>query len=658
MKFLLKRSKSWLVALLLACLLPLAAQASAADIMTAAELRPGMRGYAKTVVEGTRIGTFDLEILGVFKESDEDDGKIIAQASGPLIDAVGGVLQGMSGSPVYIDGKLIGAVSGGWKEIDNRTCIITPIADMLKVWNLPDAKSQSKIKQVDLKPPQPKEKKKPAAQAKAPAGEKTPLAGEKKAQKDGETQEKQPPKAAQPKPPAPAKKAPERAKPDGGKAEAPKALSTPLLVSGFSAPGLRMLEEKLAPFQIAPYAAGGQSAGGFAAGGASLEPGSAIGVQLVRGDISMAAIGTVTLVEDGKVLAFGHPFLRKGNVNYFMTDAEIVATASGVSAGFKIGSPGRMLGRINQDRSSAVAGVIGAYPSVIPLEVRVEDVQSKKQKTYAMQIAYDEDLAAALVASMVYNAIDKTIDRVGDGTASVAFEIMTSGAPGGRLKRDNMFYNAQDVGPQAIGEIFQAMGLLASNAMEEADIVSVKVNVKIDEARKTASIVEATPDKASVKAGETVRLKLRLKPYRAAEELLVVPYTIPKQQSPGMLNLEVRGGGLVSLAQLLMQQQGIDLSAEEDKTKPLQTMVKEFLETNKNNEIVIAPSLMPEAMNPAAAGAARPAPPKAVAAKAPEETAQETAAPAKESAQQAQSKHATRYIIDNVVRTAIQVTAK
>lgn len=656
MKFLLKRSKSWLIALLLACVLPLAAQASAADIMTAAELRPGMRGYAKTVVEGTQIETFDLEILGVFKESDEEDGKIIAQASGPLIDAVGGVLQGMSGSPVYIDGRLIGAVSGGWKDIDNRTCIITPIADMLKVWNLPDSKGQSKIKQVNLKPPQ----KEPAAQAKAPDGEKKPQSDEKAASKDGkqkkekQKKEKQPSQAAQrPVQAAPAKKTPESAKPqkEGGKAE-PKALSTPLLVSGFGSPGLKLLEEKLAPFQIAPYAAGGQSAGSGAGG--VLEPGSAIGVQLVRGDISMAAIGTVTLVEDGKVLAFGHPFLRKGNVNYFMTDAQIVATASGASAGFKIGSPGRLLGRINQDRSSAVAGVVGAYPSVIPLEVRVADAQSKKQKTYAMQIAYDEDLAAALVASMVYNAIDKTIDRVGDGTASVAFEIMTSGAPGGKLRRDNMFYNAQDVGPQAISEIFQAMGLLASNAMEEADIVSVKVDVKIDEGRKTASIIEAVPDKASVKAGETVRLKLRLKPYRAAEEILVVPYTVPKHQAPGMLNLEARGGGLVSLAQLLMQQQGIDLSAEEDKTKPLQTMVKEFLETNKNNEIVIAPSLVPEAMQPAAAGAAGPAPVKAAAAKAQEEAA----APAKEDAQKAQSKHATRYIIDNVVRTAIQVTAK
>lgn len=646
MKFLLKRSKSWLIALLLVCILPLAGQVSAADIMTADQLRPGMRGYAKTVVEGSQIDVFDLEILGVFKESEDEDGKIIAKASGPVIEAVGGVLQGMSGSPVYVDGKLIGAVSGGWKDIDNRTCIITPIADMLKIWNLPDSKGQSKIKQVDLKPPKKQEK---ASSAK--------VNGDAKAQQDkGEKkpkQQTQPVPAQKPDKAAPMKKISKQPKAED--AAQAKALAAPLMVSGFGPAGLRLLEDKLAPYQIAPYAAGGQSAN--LTGGAPLEPGSAIGVQLVRGDISMAAIGTVTLVEDGKVLAFGHPFLRKGNVNYFMTDAQIVATASGTSAGFKIGAPGRLLGRINQDRGSAVAGVLGAYPSVIPLEVRVEDLQSKKQKTYVMQVAYDEDLAAALVASMVYNAIDKTIDRVGEGTARVAFEIMTSGAPGGKLRRDNMFFNAQDVGPQAIGEIFQAMGILTSNAMEEADIVSVKVDVKIDEARKTASIIEAIPDKPSVKAGETVRLKLRIKPYRAAEEVLVVPYTIPKHQSPGMLNLEVRGGGLVSLAQLLMQQQGIDLSAEEDKTKPLQTMVQEFLETNKNNEIVVAPSLVPEAMQAAAGGAARPAATPAPV-KVQEEAVPEVAVSAKADAQKVQAKHATGYIIDNVVRAAIQVTAK
>lgn len=655
MKFLIKRIKGWLIAALLLCLLPVSAQVSAADILTADQLRPGMRGYAKTVVEGVQIDTFDLEILGVFKENDEEEGRIIARASGPVIDAVGGVLQGMSGSPVYIDGKLVGAVSGGWKDIDNKTCIITPIADMLRVWNLPDVKGKNRIKQVELKPKQ-AAKAESAAETKAQAEAKQDT---KAAEKDKPTAQKQPEKAAAQKPreAVPAQEPPKKAKSPKEKTEKqPQDLAAPLMVSGFSPAGLQVLEEKLAPFQLTPYAAGGQSFGAASGSAAELEPGSAIGVQLVRGDISMAAIGTVTLVEDGKVLAFGHPFLRKGNVNYFMTDAQIVTTASGASAGFKIGTPGRMLGRINQDRGSAVAGVLGAYPSVIPLQVRVEDAQSRKQKSYAMQIAYDENLAAALVASMVYNAVDKTIDRVGAGTARVAFEIMTNGASGGKLRRDNMFYNAQDVGPQAISEIFQAMQLLCVNAMEEADIVSVKVDVKIDEARKTASILEAIPDKPSVKAGETVNLKLKLKPYRAAEELLIVPYTVPKHQSPGMLNLEARGGGLISLAQLLMQQQGVDLSAEEDKTKPLTTLVREFLDTNKNNEIVIAPSFAPEAMQ---AAAARQAASKAAPSVAPTEEEQAQAAPAVQGGGAgAQSKHATRYIIDNVVRTAIQVTAK
>lgn len=593
--------KRGIVLLLIGLLLPVAAVGAAPVMLTADQLQPGMQGIAKTVIEGTRIDTFNIEVVGVLKDSSDNDGKIIARASGAVIDKTGGVLQGMSGSPVYIDGKLIGAVSGGWKEIDSRTCIITPIADMLNVWNMPDTKNKDKIKQVDLKAPLKPETEAPEKESANPAEE----SAAKKEQQD---------------------------------------LATPLMVSGFSEAGLNMLTDKLKPFQMIPYSVGG-------AGGSTppvtIEAGSSIAAELVRGDISMSAIGTVTAVEDGKVLAFGHPFLRKGNVNYFMSDAQIITTASGTNAGFKIGTPGNLVGRINQDRSAAIAGVLGQYPSVIPLQIKVEDVQLNKRKTYSMQIAYDEDLVSTLVTSMVYNAMDKTIDRLGEGTAAVSFEIMTNGSADGKIKRDNMFYSAQDVGQLAVSELFQALNLLYSNTMREVDVVSVKVNIKIDENRKTASVIEAVPDKPSVKAGETVNLKLKVQPYRGTEEILIVPYVVPKHQAAGTMMLEVRGGGLVSLAQLMMMQQGIDFSAEEDKTKPLEVMVKEFLETNKNNEIIISPSVLPE--DPSTANVPK------VPAKQARQPEKEENKPAKDAPGTAQTKHATGYIIDNITRTSIQI---
>lgn len=628
---LVKLIRIWMLLLAAAVALPLNGVNASPETLSANQLRPGMIGYAKTVIEGTRIDTFTVEIVGVMQEAKGSEGRIIARVSGDVIDKTGGVLQGMSGSPVYIDGKLIGAISGGWKDIDNRSCIITPIADMLQLWNMPDLKRDNKIKQVDLK-------------GAADAAE----------EKKDEGIKKQEENAAESDADTAAKGAADKAEQDAKNLEQP--LAAPLMVSGFGKAGLEFLSKNLEPFQMVPYAAGGN--GGQSAP-VTLEPGSSVGAQLVRGDISMAAIGTVTAVEDGKVLAFGHPFLRKGNVNYFMTDAWILTTASGPNSGFKVGVPGNLVGRVNQDRTAAISGVLGQYPSVIPLLVQVYDVQQNKKTRYAMQIAYDEDLTAALVPSAVYNAIDQAVDRLGDGTAKVSFGILTNSAPEGKLIRDNMYYNGQDVGPLAVSELSQILQLLSTNAMRESDILSIQVNVQLDENRKTASVIEASFDQAKVKPGETVNLKLKLKPYRKAEEELIVPYKVPKYQPPGPLTLEVRGGGLVSIAQIALQQQGIDFSAEEDKTKPLDAKIREFLEANKNNEIIVAPAApLPEDPNHPAAQQ------KSKKAKQQEKTAAQPESKDKEKTKKLGKpdsplqKYETEYIIDNVIRTSIEVVEK
>ncbi|WP_199883829.1 SpoIVB peptidase S55 domain-containing protein [Anaerosinus massiliensis] len=575
-------------------LLPLSSVSAAPEIMTADQVLPGMQGIAKTVIQGTKIDTFDIEIIGVVQESDASEGRILAKASGAVIDKTGGVLQGMSGSPVYIDGKLIGAVSGGWKDIDNRTCLITPIADMLKLWDMPEV-SGRKIKQVNLKE----------------------VLKSYESKEDSVTVKEE---------------------------SKEKALATPIMAAGLSDGALALLTEKLEPFDMVPYAAA-SAQGNFAP--VTIEPGSSIGAQLVRGDFSLAAIGTVTAVEDGKVLAFGHPFLRKGNVNYFMTDANIIGTASGLNTGFKIGVPGNLVGVIQQDRTSAIAGKLGKYPSVIPLEVRVTDKQLNTTKRYTMQIAYDEQLASTLTATMVYNAIDKTIDRTGEGTAKVSFEILSSALSDGVLKRDNMYYNPQEVGKLAIGEVFQAMDLLCSNNLNEVDIFSVKVNIEIEQARKTASILEVVPDKPVVKPGEKVNLAVKLKPYRSDEVVVVVPYTVPKYQAPGMMALEVRGGGLVPIMQLLMQQQGImELGMQEEKNKPLDKTIQEFMEANKNNEIIVEQAIVPneqemqaETVHPVAVDRSK-------------NVGHEVKDTNKE---MKNTKFATEYIIDNFVQTSVNV---
>ena len=575
---------------------------NAMETMSANEIQAGMTGIAKTVIEGSTIDEFSVEIVGVLNESPKEEGYILARVSGDAIDKTGGVLQGMSGSPVYINGKLIGAISGGWKDIDNKLCIITPINEMLKIWNLPDDKNirQSNIFKFNV--------------AEVKKDENKSISADKKEDKILTNS---------------------------------KLLSGPLMASGFTNDGLQMLNDKLKPFNIVAYNVNGVTGSSSKEQPITLEAGSAIASEIVRGDISLAAIGTVTAVEGDKVLAFGHPFLRRGNVSYFMTDAKIIGTASGVNNGFKIGEPGHAWGLINQDRTMGIAGKIGQMPYVIPLRVQIYDKDLDVQKNYAAQIAYDEEIAPAVSTSVLYNFIDKTIDRNGPGTAKIEFEILTRGIKDKNtaIIRENMFYNLQDIGQLAVAEFFDIMNVLSNNKFNSVDIIDVKVKVEIEGTRKTATIIEAKPDKTTAKPGDTVNIALKIKPYRANEITKITPYKIDKNEPKGVLSLEVRGGGLIPLPVLLLKQQGIDIVSEENKNRTLEKIVADFEESGHNNEVIIdiLPPIQQSGLNPNVKID------KKIAKAEKDSGAQNISLPDKK------VRVSTDYIIENVVETAITV---
>ena len=221
-----------------------------------------------------------------------------------------------------------------------------------------------------------------------------------------------------------------------------------------------------------------------------------------------------------------------------------------------------------------------------------------------------------------------------------------------------MYYSPQDVGQLSITEIYQALNLLCTNTMGETDIVGIKVNVKVDANRQTASIIEAVPEKQKVKPGETVNIKLQIKPYRKPVETLIVPYTVAKTQPIGMATLEIRGGGLVPVAQLLMQQQGLDLSPEEDKMQPLSDKIAAFIKTNKNNEIIISPAapMMNEVQQAAAIEAAIKQSAQLEPTKPKDQLNQKTKLDKTEA--DLPAKYDTNYIIDNIIKTSIQIIGK
>ncbi|MCX7780167.1 MAG: peptidase S55 SpoIVB [Negativicutes bacterium] len=541
------RKKQWyspaLIGLGLIILMTFSGVAFAApDFMPVSDIKAGMHGIGKTVVSGNAVEEFGVEVLGIMKNKGPAGDLILIRTYGDVIDRTGGIVQGMSGSPVYIDGKLVGAVAYGWALTDHKIGMVTPIADMLRLWDYLDRRNR------------------PAA-----APEPVNLADS-----DVNYQPEEGQKPA-----------------DTDKDKGLKPIATPVMAAGLSQQALSFLAEKLKPFSLVPYTAGDMPPGLAAS---ELKPGSAVGVELMRGDISLSAIGTVTYVEGDKILAFGHPFLKRGNTGYFLSDAYIFTTVKGLENGFKVGAVGDLLGVFNQDRGAGIAGQTGKYPSIVPLRATIRDNTLNKSREIAVQLVNDEQLTPILAATSVYNSIDQTMDRTGPGTARVSFEIAARGMPGETLKRENMFYSPANIGEMAIYELHEILAVLAGNQFNPVDIMDVKVDIELSEERRTASIMEARADAYAAKPGDTIEIAVKLKPFRGEPVTRVVNYTIPKEQAPGPLTLTVRGGGMVPLLQLLLERQGLDkdlLKGGKPKNKSFADIIKEFSERDRNNDIVV-----------------------------------------------------------------------
>lgn len=595
-------------------------------IMSLAKVQPGMVGTAYTVVDHTgELKDFRVDIIGNLDNGKGSTPMIMAKASGPVIDEVGGILQGMSGSPVYVDGYLIGAVAAGIKEMTPYTFFITPIEEMTPLWTMPDRKNKTRIKTIDLKKvaaDREKAKKeaaekaakdkgltaeeiagasaaaeklaataeeKAADSASAPGAEQAATATEQTAEdaKTDDWVQAKPAEAvaespAEEKAPAEESKLPDSAEP-----------KTNLYFAGFNQPSLDYLKSQIDPqgtMNFLPMGAPTSSNTHETRYDATLVPGAPVGVAVTYGDFAVGATGTVTAVDGQNILAFGHPFLHRGNVNYFMTDASIVGTISGQSNGMKMANIGSIIGRINQDRSTGVAGALGVFPSVVPVKVHVKDNAIAREESYGARIAYDEDLLGALSGGIAYAAMSKTSDNLSGSTANLQFTIRTNAVPSGKITRSNMYYNTADVGQIAVTELVQAMNTICTAPEKEADIIDVQVDINVEGGRRTATIISAVPNKKTVSPGETVQFTTTIKPYRRDKQTLIIPFTVPEDQPSGALALDVRGGGLVPVTSLmLLQQSGVDVTTEESAKQTTADKLKKLQESGRNNEIIIAP---------------------------------------------------------------------
>lgn len=676
------------------------------------DVKGGMTGTAYTVVDSSgEIRSFDVDIVGNMDNGKGSSRMIMARARGPVIEQAGGILQGMSGSPVYVNGRLVGAVAAGIKEMTPYTFFITPIEDMMKLWTMPDTKNKTRLKTVNIhkvveerkkeearakeadnkkaetngnaifnrvmdviheaedtaaetkaKQEKAEQEKAEAEKAKAAAAENTAVKSAENADAkdaDGKDVDAEAENAAAPEKQAeavaaetaatetaPAKDASAEKPAASEKKELTKQPKAVMYLSGFNEPSIDFLQKNVPMgHDVTFMPMGVRTEGeGNTLYNASLQPGSAVGVAIVYGDFAVGATGTVTAVDGKKILGFGHPFLHRGNVNYFMTDATVVGTISGQSNGMKIANIGNIIGRISQDRETGIAGTIGDFPTVVPVKVRVQDSTLGRTDDYGARIAYDEAILPELSGGIAYAAINKTSDTLAGATANVHFTIRTNAADGGKFERSNMFYNTADVGQIAVGELMQAMNVICSNTDQESDIVDVQVDVQMENGRKTATLVSAVPDKTTVKPGDLVKFTTTIKPYRRDKETLLIPYRVPVTAPEGPLTLDIRGGGVAPITQ-------------EDKTTTTRDKLQSLKRTGRNNEIIIAPGASVVPMTPAQQRkAAREAAKAARGAAQQRKFSFSLNAPKNETP--GETKFTTNYIIDNVIHTTLQVERK
>ena len=538
------------------------------------QIKSGMRGKAYTVVDGSgKINQFDVKIVGLTDDGKGSKRMIMAEASGDLIKRTGGILQGMSGSPVYIDGKLVGAVAATLKEMNPYTFFIMPIEYMLELWTLPDPKAQVNYFKFAKEEPTEDENK---SQEEISALENQTESQEELTQEELTQEESTQEESTQ------EESTQEELTEEELTEETPAEEVSAFYLGGFNSDGAKFLRQTLGLKNLQTTAS---TAGRGLKLNANLEPGSALGVAIIYGDFSLGATGTVTAVDGKKILAFGHSFTHSGNVNFFMTDASVIGSISGAnSTGIKLAGIGNIIGRVNQDRESGIAGILGTFPAVVPITVTIKDTALNKEETYNATIAYNENLVPKLSASIAYTALSKVADSLAESTVDIDFNIKTDSVTSGEISRKNMFYNPSDVGQVAVLELMQALNLVCSNTTQESNIFGVDVNIAFETERRTASIVSIAPDKKKVKPGETVNLTVELQPYRKPTEKVILPYTVPLTAHQGNLTLEVHGGALVPVNQALANA-GVVTAV--DSTKSYEDKIKDFLKTGKNNQLVV-----------------------------------------------------------------------
>lgn len=461
------------------------------------QIHTGMRGVAYTVFQGVKPEPMDVEVLGVLRNVNGPKGDIILiRLHGTKVEYTG-VVAGMSGSPVYLDGKLAGALAFRIGEFSKEPIAgVTPIADMLE------------INALDKSPAEEASVTKPAI---AVAAGKTAAPGDASAL-PGSPQ---------------------------SFGQYLKPIDTPLVFNGFSEDAVREFAPQFASAGVVPV---------MGAGSVSeekqpepLEAGSAVSAILVRGDMDIAATCTVTYIDPQRLLACGHPLLQFGSVDLPMNKAQVLATLPSPLNAFKIVNTTERAGVFVQDRHTGILGVFGRQPDMIPVTLTIHGGSGVKEFHY--EVLNNPRLSPVAMMATVFNALHGVNEFGEEITYRLNGKIDVKGFPEVGLR--NMFSPAESGQPAAMAaalSLGERFGRIYDNPYNAPAVKSVKLDFDLVRERRWARLESARTDVTEARPGDQIMVETVLAPYRGERVVRQIPVKIPTSASKGTLRILVSDG--------------------------------------------------------------------------------------------------------------------
>lgn len=461
-------------------------------ILRPEELRPGMRGYGLSVFRGTAPERFEVEILGVLPNAFPKQDLILIRMSGADLEKHK-VIAGMSGSPIYIEDKLVGALGYGWAFENEPMAGVTPIHNML----------------ADLQRPPP-----PPGLAPRAALWPSRLPDSQVGTVPGVVSRR-------------------------SALESPRPLLTPLACAGFHPQTVQPWSDWLEQLGFWPVTAGGVGGNVNADANkpARLVPGGAVGVQLVRGDLNATAIGTVTHVEGERVLAFGHPFLQMGQLVAPAVHAEVHAIMSSVARSFKLASAREPVGAMVGDWLSCIVVDTAVTAPVVPVALRAVNQTTGLEETYRLEVVQHPLLTPSLLQMAMTEVVRAASPTTGDAMVRVQMTVQTKQRP---VELENTFHQ-WPVG--MAGQLWQRLVALFQSPFGDPELRAVTATVEIRHERRTAEIKGAYFRRAEVERGGVAELVVMLLPFGGSEMTVAVPIEVPAYESQRTLVVSVLPGG-------------------------------------------------------------------------------------------------------------------